>query len=83
MKTNQTYIARILTWVADLIAHKKDKDYFFKPLVIQSRRFTLDNNYNPGPTPAEFGDNVYRLADEVWPHAIQLTENDLLTRWRL
>ena len=79
LKTNQTCIASILTWAADLIVHEKDEDYFSKSLAIYTRECTLDTNYNPGPIPAEFDDYLYRLSDEVWPRAIQLIEKDLLS----
>ena len=66
-KTNHTntYAARILTWSVELILHKHD-----------ARKYALDNNYNP--TPAEFDYYFYRLADAVWPHALALTEKDLM-----
>ena len=57
---------RILTWSVELIFHKHD-----------ARKYALDNNYNP--TPAEFDDYLYRLADAVWPHALALTEKDYPT----
>ena len=41
-----------------------------------ARKYALDNNYNPGPTPAEFDDYLYRLADVVWSNTLSLTEKD-------
>ena len=58
-----TYTAKIITWAADLIFHKHDEDYFSKSLFIYARRYAIDNNFNPGPTPAEFNDYLYRMAD--------------------
>ena len=49
---------------------------FSKSLVIYARKYALDNNYNPGPTPPEFDYYLYRLTDVVWPHALALTEKD-------
>ena len=49
---------------------------FCKSLVIYARKYALDNNYNPGPTPPEFDYYLYRLTDVVWPHALALTEKD-------
>ena len=63
-------LARILSWAADLIFRKHDEDYFSKLFVIQASKYALDNNYNPGPTPAEFDDYLFRLADVVWPHPL-------------
>ena len=31
-----------------------------------TRRFTLDKELNPGPTPAVFDDMLYDLVDKVW-----------------
>ena len=47
---------------------------FSKSLVIYARKYALDNNYNPGPSIAEFSDYLYRLADIVWLHLLTLTE---------
>ena len=63
-------------WTADITFHKHDEDYFSKSLTIYDRRYAIDNNHNPGPTPAEFDDYLYRMADVVWPHALTLTEKD-------
>ena len=41
-----------------------------------ARKYALDNNCNPGPTPAEFDDYLYRLADVVCSNTFSLTEKD-------
>ena len=41
VKGNQKYLAKMLTWAADLV-HKWDKETFSKTLDTYTRRYTLD-----------------------------------------
>ena len=47
-----------------------------KSLATYTRRYSLDNNLKPGPTPADFDNYLYDLAEKVWPHVIQLIEDN-------
>ena len=73
---NRDYLAKILAWAADLIFYRMDEKYLSKSLATYTRRYSLDNNLKPGPTPADFDNYLYDLAEKVWPHVIQLIEDD-------
>ena len=45
-----------------------DEKYLSKSLATYTRRYSLDNNLKPGPTPADFDNYLYDLAEKVWPH---------------
>ena len=53
-----------------------DEKYLSKSLATYTRRYSLDNNQKPGPTPADFDNYLYHLAEKVWPHVIQLIEDN-------
>ena len=36
----------------------------------------MKNTLKPGPTPADFDNYLYDLAEKVWPHVMQLIEDD-------
>ena len=46
------------------------------------RRYLLDNNLKPGPTPADFDNYLYDLAEKVWPHDRQLIKTNLAVLFR-
>ena len=71
IKGNQKYLAKMPTWAAEL-EHKRDKETFSKTLDTTTRRYTLDWDFNPGSTPAEFDDHLYGLALKVWPYIAPL-----------
>ena len=73
---NRDYLAKILAWAADLIFYRMDEKYLSKSLATYTRRYSLDNDLKPGPTPADFDNYLYDLAEKVWPHVIQLIEDD-------
>ena len=76
MNHADTYTARILNLGSWVNIPQTWWELFFKSLVIYAREYALDDNYNPGPTPADFDDYLYRLADVVWPRVLALTEKD-------
>ena len=85
VKGNQKYLAKMLTWAADLV-HKWDKETFSKTLDTYTRRYTLDWDLKPGPTPVEFDDHLYDLASKVWPYIAPLYDftdfrSHPLTEW--
>ena len=53
-----------------------DEKYLSKSLATYTRCYSLDNNLKPDPTPAYFDNYLYDLAEKVWPHVIQLIEDD-------
>ena len=63
VKGGQKYLAKLLTWAAELV-HQGQKGTFLKTLSIYTRRYTLDCDIKPGPTPAEFDDYLYGLTSE-------------------
>ena len=65
-----------MAWAADLMFYRKDEKYLSKSLATYTRCYSLDNNLKPGPTPAGFDNYSYDLAEKVWPHIIQLIEDD-------
>ena len=73
---NREYLAKILTWAADLIFYRNDEEYFFKSVATYTRRYSFDTDLNPGPTPADFGNYLYDLAEKIWPYVRQLIEED-------
>ena len=50
--TNREYLAKVLTWAADLMYYSMDEENFCKTFATYTRRYSLDWNLNPGPTPA-------------------------------
>ena len=75
---NRDYLAKILAWAADLIFCRMDEKYLSKSLVTYTRRYSLDNNLKPDPTPADFDNYLYGLAEKVLPHVIQLIEDNFV-----
>lgn len=73
---NREYLAKLLAWAAELIFHRNNVRYFSKALSTYTRRYTLDNDLNPGPKPSEFDDFLYDLAEKIWPYAIRVIEED-------
>ena len=59
-----------------LIFYRIDDKYLSKSLATYARRYSVDNNLKPGPTHADFDNYLYDLAEKVWPHVIQLIEDD-------
>ena len=49
---NREYLAKALTWTANLIYYSMGEDNFSKTLATYTRRYSLDWDLNPGPTPA-------------------------------
>ena len=68
IKGNQKYLVKMLTWAAELIHYSTEKETFPKTLDIYTRRYTLDWDLKPGPTPVGFDDHLYGLALKVWPY---------------
>ena len=56
----------MLTW-ADELVHKRDKETFSKTLNTYTSQYTLDWDFKPGLTSAEFDDHLHGLALKVWP----------------
>ena len=79
-RTNLTkirdYLAKTLVWAADIIFYRMDKKYLSKSVATYTRRYSLNNNLKPGPTPADFDNYLYDLAEKVWPHVMQLIEDN-------
>ena len=73
---NRDYLANISAWDADLIFYRMDENYLSKYLATYTRRYSLDKNLKPGLTPADFDNYLYDLAGKVWPHVMQLIEDD-------
>ena len=73
---NREYLAKILTWAADLIFYRNYEEYFCKSLATYTRCSSLDNDLKPGPTPADFDNYLYDLAEKGWPYVRQLIEKD-------
>ena len=53
-----------------------DEKYLSKSVATYTRRYSLDNNLKPGPTPVDFDNYLYDLAGKVWPHVTQLIEDN-------
>ena len=70
------YLAKTLVWAADIIFYRMDKKYLSKSVATYTRRYSLNNNLKPGPTPADFDNYLYDLAEKVWPHVMQLIEDN-------
>ena len=68
IKGNQKYLAKMLTWAADIIHNKTDEETFSKTLGTYTKRCTLEWDLKPGPTPARFDDHLHGLAIKVWPY---------------
>ena len=66
----------LVSWAADLIFCRKDEKYLSKSLATYTKSYSLDNNLKAGPTPADFDNYLYDLAEKVWPHVIQFIEDD-------
>ena len=49
---NQEYLAKELTWAADIIYYSMDEDNFSKMFTTYTRRYSSDWDLNPGLTPA-------------------------------
>ena len=49
-----------------------DEDNFSKTLAVYTRRYSLDWDLNPGPTPVVFDDYLYGLAEKVSPYISQI-----------
>ena len=60
------YKAKLLSWAGELVYHKRRDKTYFQTLNTYTRRYTLDKEHNPGPTPAVFY-MLYELVDKVWP----------------
>ena len=62
---NRDYLAKILTWAADLIFYRMDEKYLSKSLATYARRYSLHNSLKPGSTLADFDNYLYDLAEKV------------------
>ena len=62
------YTAKMLTSAGELAYHKNRRETYDKLLHMYTRRYTLNKELDPGPTPAEFDDMMYSLADEIWSY---------------
>ena len=69
LKIDRRYGIKLLKMASDLIEHKNDQDYFSISLGIYTKCHTLEKSLKPGPTPDEF--EVYRLAEKIWPYALE------------
>ena len=49
-----------------------DEGNFWKTLATYTRRYSLDQDLNPGPTPVVFDDYLYGLAEKVSPYVSQI-----------
>ena len=77
---NREYLAKLLAWAAELIFYRNNVRYFSKALSTYTRRYTLDNDLNPGPKPSEFDDFLYDLAEKIWPYGeVSLKQNYILS----
>ena len=65
------YTVKLLAWAGELLYHKLRDETYAKTLCMYTRRYTLDKELDPGPTPAEFDDMLYHLADEAWTFIIK------------
>ena len=64
---NQKYLAKMLTWAAELVALSEfNEESFHRALCRYIRRFTLDYEYTTGPTPEQFDDQLYGFAEKAW-----------------
>ena len=61
------YKAKLLSWTGELVYDKRRDKTYLQTLNTYTRRYTLDKERNPGPTPAVFDDMLYDLVDKVWP----------------
>ena len=69
---HREYLAKMLTWAADLIYCRMDEGNLSKTLATYTRRYSLDQDLNPGPTYVVFDDYLYGLAEEVSPYFSQI-----------
>ena len=61
------YNAKLLSWAGELIYHRWKDELYLQTLNTYTRRYILDKELNPGPTPAVFDDMLYDLVDKLRP----------------
>ena len=66
IKTNHEYLARTLTWAAELIFFRLYEEKFSEILSVYTRRVSLGWELNTGPTPAEFDDYLCSIVEKFW-----------------
>ena len=65
-------------WAHDLIFQRHNEGNFSKVLATYTRRYSLDQDLNPGPTPAIFDEYLCGLVEKVWPYTLQLVDHNFI-----